>query len=440
MLEKKKISLTTQMLIALVLGVGLGFTLQAIPQGTFRDDVIIDGLLWFMGEAFLNAIWFIVVPIVFTSLVVGVSSITEPRKLGKIGGKTIAFYLSTTILAISLALFFGMMFNPSQGVNVADIEQIEPTIGAAQPIPSILVNIIPRNPFAALTTTSTLQIIFVSIAFGLAIISVGDKAKPVNDFMEALNEVVLKIAGVVMKFAPYGAFALIARSFVQLGLDAILALIAFVLVVWFVLAFHTVFVYGAALALLAKKGPNGERVRLGMFFKKTLPSLAFGFASASSAATIPVTLKATDSLGLDRKLSSFSIPLGATVNMDGTAIYQGVAIIFLAGLHGLHLGPGEIITVLITATLASIGTAGVPGAGMIMLSVVLTSIGLPMESIAIIFGIDRIVDMPRTSINVFGDIVCSTIVATHENAFDWARFQDPSIEAPSIASSTSAGS
>lgn len=420
----REMSLTGRMFLALVLGVFVGLGLQSVPGGWVRDELIIGGIVYLLGDLFLNAIWMIVVPVVFTSLATGVATFTEPKKLGKLGGKTVAFYMCTTFLAISLSLGVGFLLNPAANINLADVEGYQPVIGAAPPLVSIIINMVPRNPFEAMTSMNTLQIIFVSIVFGLAIIAVGEKAKPIKDGIEALNEIVLTIMGVIMKFAPYGAFALIVRAFVQLGIEAVMALFAFAGVVLFALALHVIVVYCGALKFLARKSPSGERINLRIYFKKTAELLAFGFASSSSSATIPVTLRAMDKMGVDRKLSAFSIPLGATINMDGTAIYQGISAIFLANLTGLTLGPPEILTILLTTMLASVGTAGVPGASLIMLSVVLTSIGVPMESIAILFGTDRVLDMIRTTVNIFGDTVCTTIVATQEGAFDWEVFRD----------------
>jgi len=255
-------------------------------------------------------------------------------------------------------------------------------------------------------------------------VAVGEAAKPVKDLFIAMNDVILKMTGWIMKVAPIGVFALIARSFANLPLSAIFALFGFVAVVWIALAFHAIVVYCGALKIFVGKDPyTGKSVSFRTMVKKAAPAAAFAFSSASSAATLPVTMKCARNMGFSKEMSSLAFPLGVTLNMDGTAIFQGVAIVFLATLSGVELTLGHVVTVLITATLATLGTAGVPGAGMIMLSVVLTSIGMDITLIALIFGIDRIVDMPRTAINVCGDFIYSMIVAKpEEGMIDWKQF------------------
>ena len=432
--EKKKLSLTTKVLIGLLAGLALAFILQVIPEGpegsmgyVITNTIILGGILHIVGELFLSAIWFVVIPLIFVSLYVGVAGVADATRIGRMGGKVVAFYLCTTAIAISLAMLFSYVLNPAGNVDLTGALYVEPTIATPPPMLSVLIGIVPRNVFAAMAGGNTLQVIFIAIFFGLAAVWVGDKAKPVTNIMESLNEIVLKMVETVMKFAPYGVFALIARSFAELPVNAIFALIAFVLVVWLTLIVHVVVVYCSALKLFMGKDPKtGKSVSAVQLFKKLVPALTFAFASASSAATLPVTMRCADNIGVNRKISSFALPLGVTVNMDGTAIYQGVAAIFLTSVLGIELGFSGVVTILITATLASIGTAGVPGAGMIMLSIVLANIGVPVDAIAIIFGIDRIVDMPRTAINICGDAVCSVIVAKSEGEFDWDQFHSNS--------------
>ena len=405
--------------------VSAGYTTDAT---SIRDDVIIDGILRFVGELFLNGIWMVVVPLIFVSLVVGITSITDPKKVGRIGGKLALIYLLSTFPAIGAAMFFGTVLDPARGVTEESISAfyVSPTIGTPPGVIDILIGIVPRNPFAALSGGQTLQVIFIAIAVALAIISVGEAAKPVRDLFVSLNEVIMKITAVVMKFAPYGVFALLARTFSRLGIEAILALIAFVLVVWLALAFHTVVVYGTALKVFVGKDPHtGKSINLLTLFKKAAPALAFAFSSASSAATLPVTMRCGRNLGFSKEMASITFPMGVTLNMDGTAIFQGVAAVFLASFLGVNLSPGDILTILITATMATLGAAGVPGAGMIMLSMVLVSVGIPIGAIAFIFGVDRIVDMPRTAINVFGDFIYGLIVGKQEGMIDWEQYNRP---------------
>ena len=472
MTEKKKMSLTSKMLIALVLGIIVGLLLQtvAIPEVerramvdvtetvyltsddgahqiphqvvvgqeeritmvpdessgayVFVNTVMLDGILHFVGQIFLSGIWMIVTPLIFVSLVVGVAAVSDPKKVGRIGGKLSLLYLLSTFPAIGFAMFFAFLIDPA-GRAYDGILMATPTIGTPPPVTQVLINIVPRNPFNALASwpVQTLAVIFIAVCIGLAIVSVGRPAKPALDGFVSFNEIIMRITKVVISLAPYGVFALIAVSFARLGLHGILALIFFVLTVYIALIFHTVVIYGGALKLLVGKDQvTGKPVSLFRVIKKAGPALAFAFSSASSAATLPVTMKCGRNMGFKKEMTSMTFPMGVTLNMDGTAIFQGVAIVFLAGFTGVALTPGMVLTVLITATLATLGTAGVPGAGMIMLSLVLTSIGMPIEAIAIIFGIDRIVDMPRTAINVFGDFIYGMIVAKQEDLFEWEQF------------------
>jgi len=422
---EKRMSLTTKMLIALLLGIAAGFILQQVPRGTVRDVYIIGGVLMFFGELFLNLIWMIVIPLIFFSIIVGVTALGDPQRVGRVGGKLTLIYILSTVPAIGAAMFFGTVLNPAAGLTIDTVAAfgITPTIAAAPPLVNTLLNIVPRNPFAALTGTATLQVIFIAILIGFALVAVGEAANPAKKLFEALNEVMLKITGWVMKIAPIGVFALIARSFANLPLSAIFALLGFVAVVWIALAFHAIVVYGGAMKVFVGTDPyTGKSVSYRTMVKKAAPAAAFAFSSASSAATLPVTMRCARNMGFSKEMSSLAFPVGVTLNMDGTGIFQGVAIVFLATLYGLELSLGHILTVLLTATLATVGTAGVPGAGMIMLSVVLASIGMPIEAIALIFGIDRIVDMPRTAINVCGDFIYSMIVAKPEGLIDWEQF------------------
>jgi len=471
MTEKKKMALTTKMLIALVLGIVVGLLIQQITipqtervtmvdvtetvyiqsvdglheiphqvvvgqeervtmvpdQDSFQFRLIntwlVGGILHFVGTLFLNSIWMIVVPLIFVSLVVGVTSVSDPKKVGRIGGKLALFYLLSTFPAIGFAMMFGLVIDPAGRASPDGIIYATPTIATPPPVVDVLLNIVPRNPFAALAGGQTLQVIFIAVIIGLAIVAIGKPAKPVLDGFVSMNDIIMKITKVVIQVAPFGVFALLAVTFSRLGITGIIALIFFVLTVYIALLFHMVIIYGGALKLLVGTDPvTGKRVSIRTVIKKAAPALAFAFSSASSAATLPVTMKCGRNMGFKKEMAAMTFPMGVTLNMDGTAIFQGVAVIFLAGFTGVELTAGMIITVLITATLATLGTAGVPGAGMIMLSLVLTSIGMPIEVIAIIFGIDRIVDMPRTAINVFGDFIYGMIVAKQEGLFDWDQF------------------
>ena len=419
----KKISLTTQLMLALALGVTFGFFLQLFEPSYFRDDFLLNGVLHFVGTAFFNLVRMLITPLVLVSVITGVASLSDAKTFGKIGGKIVFIYMLTTAIGVVIALSLVSVFNPGHGLDMSGVVYLQPTINETQGILAVLLNIIPTNPFMALNTGNMLQILFFACLFGFSIVLMGDSAAPVKSFFESVNAVILRMVTLSMKLAPYGIFALLAQTFANLGLDAILALFGYIALVWVALFIHIIIVYGGIFAFIFRRNPNtGKRLSLAIFFKKMVAPMTFAFASSSSAATLPITMKAADSLGLSRKISSFAIPLGVTLNMDGTAIKQGIAVVFLATIYGVSLSFGDFVIIILTATLASIGTAGVPGAGIIMLSVVLTSVGLPVEAIAIVFGVDRILDMPRTTLNVTGDVLYTAVVAQQEGLLDYDQY------------------
>lgn len=426
-MKSKKLSLTNQLFFALILGIAAGSLLQAMGSSAFRDDVII-ATLNFIGSAFFNMVRMIMPPLVLISVITGVASFSDAKTLGRLGSKMIAIYIITTAIAVTLGLTLVTMFNPAVGLDTTGLASQQPTINPPESFAQVLLNIIPINPFAALASANILQILFFATFTGVAIVLVGEKANPVRTLFETGNEVVLKMVTMVMTFAPIGIFSLLAVTFSGLGWEAILALGGYLGLVWIALILHVIVVYGSIFQFLFKKNPKtGKKLSIRTFIKKMSVPIAFSFATSSSAATMPLTLKAADTLGLDRKLTSFSVPVGVTLNMDGTAIKQAVAVVFLATVYGVPLGITEYVVILLTASLASIGTAGVPGAGMIMLSVVLSSIGMPVEAIAMIFAVDRIVDMPRTTLNVVGDVIYSMLVAQSEDLLDYDMYDDMSL-------------
>src|SRR5699024_4706024 len=366
-------NLLTQILvafiIAIILGVILGESMHVVAP---------------LGDLFLRLIKFIIAPLVLSTLVIGIASIGDPKALGRVGSKTIAYYLITTAIAIAIGLGIAYVINPGKGLslNVEGAEEVE--VGEQESVVDTLLNIIPENSFEALANADILQIIFFAIAVGLAIILIWDKAKPVHVFFESFSEIMFKITAIVMRFAPIGVFGLIAPIVGEYGASVLLPLLKVILAVAIACILHAIIVYSLSAKLFANMNPF-------VFFKGIAPAALVAFSTASSAGTLPVTLKNTqENLGVSNKISSFVLPLGATINMDGTAIYQGVAVVFIAQFYGLDLTLMQLLTVVITTVLASIGTAGVPGAGMIMLAMVLGSIGLPLEGIALIAGIDRI--------------------------------------------------
>lgn len=415
---KKKLSLTTKVLIGLVLGTITGIIVHELPAGVLRDAILIDGAFQLVGQLFLRAIMMLVVPLVFISLVNGAASMGDIRELGRIGVKTVAFYMVTTAFAVIVALFLGYMLKPGIGLNLDAVEIVETTINERTPLVQILYEMIPRNPFQAMVEGNMLQIIIFAILTGVGLSIVGEEGELIVRCFKSLDTLILKLVEIVMYFAPIGVFGLIARTFGTVGIDAMAALAKYIGVIYIGLIFHMIFVYGGILKVFTGISPR-------KFYKKFLPAMSVAFSTASSSATVPVSLDITEKkMGIDKSISAFTIPLGATINMDGTAIMQGVATFFIAQVYGIDLTMNMIITVVITATLASIGTAGVPGAGTIMLSMVLQSIGLPLEGIGLIMGIDRLVDMGRTVTNITGDAVCTAVIANGEGKMNKDVFNE----------------
>jgi len=363
-----------------------------------------------LGDLFFRLIKFIIAPLILSTLVVGVASSSDPQQLGRMGMKTVAYYLATTAIAIVIGLVVAFAISPGKGLDISADGLAVPEIATAEQQSTIttILNVIPENPFNALASGNILQIIFFALFIGLAITFVGEKAQPVYRFFEGFSEVMFKITGIVMKVAPIGILGLLAPIVGQYGLSVLLPLLKVILAVYIACIIHAIVVYSSAVKVFGKMNPL-------KFFKGISPAALVAYSTASSAGTLPVTIKNTnENLGVPNKVTSFVLPLGATVNMDGTAIYQGVAVVFIAQFFNLNLSLMQLLTVVFVTVLASIGTAGVPGAGLIMLTMVLTSVNMPLEGIALIAGIDRILDMMRTSVNVVGDASAAVVVAGTE--------------------------
>ena len=412
-MKKKKRNLTTIIFIALILGAAAGLALNLwAPQGYVRDEVIVNGIFYVIGQGFIRLMQMRVVPLVFCSLVCGSMAIGDTRRLGKVGMKTIAFYLLTTAIAITVAILLASLINPGTGLDMGKIETTETAVGEKLSMADTLLQIIPTNPLGALASGEMLPIILFALIIGVILAHRGEKADTVSSFFSQFNDIMMDMTMGVMKLAPVGVFCLIARTFAGLGLDAFLPLLKYMLAVFLALALQGLVVYQVLLKLFTGLSP----VR---FLKKFAPVMAFAFSTATSNATIPLSIDTLHrKMGVSKKISSFTIPLGATINMDGTAIMQGVAVVFAAQAFHIQLSAADFLTVSATATLASIGTAGVPSVGLITLSMVFNSVGLPVEAIGLIMGIDRILDMTRTAVNITGDAVCTTIVARQDNAVD----------------------
>lgn len=408
------------MLAGIVAGViiyAVGHTLMpGSALANFLDTYLTQGLFDIAGRVFIASLKLMVVPLVLVSLICGACALSEGHRIGPLAGKTLLLYLLTTAVAITLALVVALVVQPGTGVEASADATFE--VKEQPPLSEVLVNIFPTNPVQAMAEGNMLQIIVFALLMGYAISRCGEPGRRVSAFFNDLNEVILRMVGVLMVFAPYGVFALLAKTFAELGWDFMLDLGKYFLVVLGVLLLHGLGFYSVLLKLLSGLNPLE-------LLKKMRPAMAFAFSTASSAATIPVTLATVEKrLGVDNKVAAFTVPLGATINMDGTAIMQGVATAFIAQMYGIDIGLGGYLTVILTATLASIGTAGVPGVGLIMLAMVLQQVGLPLEGIAIVMGVDRLLDMVRTAVNITGDSVVSTVVAKSEGAFSEEVFYD----------------
>ncbi len=411
-MERKKIGLTTKVLIALGLGLLTGILVFQLPDGVFKDVVLVDGIFNLVGQLFLRGIMMLVVPLVFVSLVNGAASIGDIKKLGRVGGKTLAFYMGTTAFSISIALGLGFLIKPGAGLNMEAIEAVETTIATKTPLIQMLYEMVPTNPIAAMVEGNMLQIILFAILTGIGLAVMGDKGKNIIGLFEDVNDLIMKLVEIVMTFAPIGVFGLIAKTFSTVGYAAMVPLMKYIGTIYLGLIITLVLIYGVLLQLLSG-------LSLKTFYKKFLPAMSVAFSTASSGATVPVSIDICENeLGISKEIASFTIPLGATINMNGTAIMQGVATLFVAQVYGIPVTVQMMLTVVLTSTLASVGTAGVPGAGAIMLSMVFASVGLPLEGIGLIMGIDRLIDMGRTAVNVTGDAVCTAIIAKQEGELD----------------------
>ena len=411
----KKSNLTKRIFISMFLGALFGLIIQRTNSEFIKDTIILNGFIKILSNIFLSSIKMMVVPLVFISLTCGASSIEDIAKLGKIGGKTLLFYIATTCIAISIGVITALTIKPGVGLNLSNLLVSEANISQSRSFIDILIDIIPTNPIESLVSGNMLQIIFFSILLGISISLVGEKGSIIKKGFESLNEIIMKIVQIIMNFAPIGIFALMANTFATIGFNAMIPLLKYMLVILLSLIIHSVLIYFGLFKILTK-------LSLKPFLKKFIKPASIVFSTASSNAALPVTIDAVNEMGVDNSVSSFTIPLGATINMDGTAIMQGVAAIFIAQVYNIELGLPAILTIIITATLASIGTAGVPGVGMVMLSMVLQSVGLPIEGIGLILGIDRILDMCRSTVNTMGDCICTIIISKSENYFDEEKY------------------
>ena len=418
-------SLTQRIISAMLMGLLLGGLLNIISSSnilpiaiqSWLDMYLVNGLFDTIGQIFVRSLKLLVVPLVFVSLVCGVSSLGNNSRMGAVASKTIALYVATTAIAITLAISVAVVVQPGVGIDLANATQF-----VAKDAPSLkttIINIFPSNPVQSMANGSILQVIVFSVLMGLAISKSGEKGQRISDFFNNFNEVIMKMVMILMQLAPYGIFCLLAKLFADVGIGMILNLAKYFFTMVFVLLLHSLGVYTFIFKFF-----TGLSIRA--FLSKMRPALALAFSTASSGATMPVTLRTAEKrLGVHNTVASFTIPLGTTINMDGTAIMQGVATVFIAQAYNIGLGIDDYLMVVLTATLASIGTAAVPGVGLVMLVMVLNQVGLPVEGIGLIIGVDRLLDMTRTATNVTGDAMVTTVVANSEGFLDRDVFNDP---------------
>ena len=398
--KKKKLSLAAQIFIGLFLGILAGFAFLSAGKAEWAVAYVKP-----FGTIFLNLIKFIVVPIVLCSIIGGVISMKDIRKVGSIGWKTVVFYMVTTAFAVVIGLLFANIFKGS--FQVLQTSDLQYEVAQSTNFMDTLVNIFPSNIIQPLSNAVMLQVIVIALFFGFGIILAGEKGKPLATVIVSLSDVSMIIMDLILKLSPIGVFCLITPVVAENGAKILgsLAMVLFTAYICYII--HAVVVYSLSVKTMAGLSPV-------KFFKGMAPAMALAFSSASSVGTLPLNLECAEKLGAKKDIASFVLPLGATINMDGTAIYQGVCAVFIATCFGIDLTLAEMMTIVLTATLASIGTAGVPGSGMIMLAMVLQSVGLPVEGIALVAGVDRIFDMGRTVVNITGDAACSIVVSALE--------------------------
>jgi len=395
----KKIPLWQKIVGALILGLMTGIIFGESAQA-----------LKPIGTLFINLIKMLIVPLVFVTLVTGIIAMEDLKKMQRVGFKTFIVYLATTAIAITIGLVVGIVLEPGVGVSLEAASSM--TVKEAPTLIDTLLNIITKNPFSSFANGNVLQIIFFAIILGISINLSGEKGEPAKKFFTSMSEAMYKMTEIVMAFAPFGVFALMAWVSSSYGADVLLSLGKVIFGVYLAAIIHILITMAGGISFIGKLNPI-------KFFKGIITAQTVAFTSTSSSGTLPITTQnTTENLGVSKPIASFVLPLGATINMDGTALYQGVCAMFVAQAFGVQLGMEEYLVIILTSTLASIGTAGVPGAGLIMLTLVLTSVGLPIEGVAIIAGIDRILDMARTTVNVTGDAMTSVLIAKSENELD----------------------
>lgn len=414
---KFRFTLSSCIFIALITGFIVGLLIHYfMPDGYVKNTILIDGIFNVLGNGFIRGMRMLVVPLVFCSIVCGTIGIGDLKRMGRLGGAAFVFYVCTTIIAVTVSLTIANIINPGIGLNMDAIEKTTTTAEGSVSIADTLLDMIPINPIESFATANMLQIIVFALIVGALFVKLGEKTQGLRSLAEQGNTLMMEMTVLVMRCAPIGVFCLIARTFASIGFEGFAPLLKYMSAVLIALMVHLLVVYMTMLRSLG--GINPFR-----FLRKFFPVMEFAFTTATSNATIPLNIGTlARKIGVSERISSFTIPLGATINMDGTSIMQGVAVVFIAQAYGINLGMADYATVVATATIASIGTAGVPSVGLVMLSMVLNSVGLPVEGVALIIGVDRLLDMTRTMVNITGDAVCTTIIARHSGMMNMEVF------------------
>ncbi len=406
----KEIGLNNWILISMILGFLVGIVINLFAATPFVKDILIDNIFYFGGTGFINLMKMLVVPLIFCSIVVGTASLSNSRKIGSISIEIILFYIITTLIAVCLAIFIGSIIQPGNGLNMVG-SQFTSNITSNVTLTDNLLNMIPSNPIGSMANGEIIPTIIFAIIVGLILSMLQDETRLVKDFFTQANKVMIKMTSLVMNLAPIGVFCLMASTFANLGISGLIPLFKFIISVILAIFIQMFVIYPLILFIFTRLSP----IR---FYKKFISVMIFAFSSTSSNATIPLTLEKLSQLGVSEEVSSFSIPLGATINMDGNAIMQGCAIMFATQAYGLDLGLSALITVIFMAVIASISAAGIPSAAIISMNMLFMSVGLPLDIIAILLGIDHFLDLFRTTINVTGDAICTIIVSFRHNVLD----------------------
>lgn len=411
----KEIGLNNWILISMILGFLVGIVINLFAATPFVKDILIDNIFYFGGTGFINLMKMLVVPLIFCSIVVGTASLSNSRKIGSISIEIILFYIITTLIAVCLAIFIGSIIQPGNGLNMVG-SQFTSNITSNVTLTDNLLNMIPSNPIGSMANGEIIPTIIFAIIVGLVLSMLQDETRLVKDFFTQANKVMIKMTSLVMNLAPIGVFCLMASTFANLGISGLIPLFKFIISVILAIFIQMFVIYPLILFIFTRLSP----IR---FYKKFISVMIFAFSSTSSNATIPLTLEKLSQLGVSEEVSSFSIPLGATINMDGNAIMQGCAIMFATQAYGLDLGLSALITVIFMAVIASISAAGIPSAAIISMNMLFMSVGLPLDIIAILLGIDHFLDLFRTTINVTGDAICTIIVSFRHNVLDVNLFK-----------------